>query len=74
MRKGAVYSRTTTWVFRAAPAVGLVSVVSALALLPVHDTPALLCFPGDLILFAYSLGLMRFFTVVAALTLALMAT
>lgn len=67
LRKGAVYSRTTSWVFRAAPAVGLASVVAALALLPVSGTPAPLSFAGDLILFAYCLGLMRFFTVVAAL-------
>ena len=67
LRKGAVYSRTTTWVFRAAPAIGLASVVAALALLPVSGTPAPLSFAGDLILFAYCLGLMRFFTVAAAL-------
>jgi len=67
LRKGAVYSRTTTWVFRAAPAIGLASVVAVLALLPVPGIPAPLSFAGDLILFAYCLGLMRFFTVVAAL-------
>ena len=67
LRKGAVYSRTTTWVFRAAPAVGLASVIATLALLPVSGAPAPLSFAGDMILFAYCLGLMRFFTVVAAL-------
>ena len=67
LRKGAVYSRTTTWVFRAAPAIGLASVVAALTLVPVSGIPAPLSFAGDLILFAYCLGLMRFFTVVAAL-------
>ena len=67
LRKGAVYSRTTTWVFRAAPVVGLASVVTALTLVPVSGTPAPLSFSGDLILFAYCLGLMRFFTVIAAL-------
>ena len=67
LRKGAVYSRTTTWVFRAAPAVGLASVVAALMLMPISGAPAPLSFTGDLILFAYCLGLMRFFTVVAAL-------
>lgn len=67
LRKGAVYSRTTTWVFRAAPAIGLASVVAVLALLPVAGIAAPLSFGGDLILFAYCLGLMRFFTVVAAL-------
>ena len=67
LRKGAVYSRTTTWVFRVAPVIGLVSVLGALALLPALDTPGLVAFPSDLILFAYCLGLMRFFTVAAAM-------
>ena len=67
LRKGAVYSRTTTWVFRAAPAVGLASVIGAMAVLPIAGTAAPLSFAGDLILFAYCLGLMRFFTVAAAL-------
>jgi formate hydrogenlyase subunit 4 len=65
--KGAVYSRTTSWVFRAGPIVGLASVVMALTLVPFGNQPAPLQFQGDLILFAYLLGLMRFFTVLAAL-------
>ena len=67
LRKGAVYSRTTTWVFRAGPIVGLAAVVVAMALVPFGKMPALVAFPGDLILFAYLLGLVRFFTVIAAL-------
>ena len=67
LHKGAVYSRTTTWVFRAGPLVGLSAVGVALTLLPFGGTPALLAFPGDFILFAYLLGLLRFFTVLAAL-------
>ncbi len=67
LRKGAVYSRTTTWVFRAAPAISLASVAAALTILPVPGSPAPVSFPGDLILFAYCLGLMRFVTVIAAL-------
>lgn len=67
LRKGAVYSRTTTWVFRAGPIVGLASVLVALALVPFGGAPAPVNFGGDLVLFAYLLGLMRFFTVIAAL-------
>lgn len=67
VQKGAVYSRTTTWVFRAGPIVGLGAVLTALALMPFGGTPALLAFPGDLVVFAYMLGLARFFTVLAAL-------
>jgi len=67
LRKGAVYSNTTSWVFKAGPVVGLASVLVALAITPFGSAPALLRFPGDLLLLAYVLGLMRFFTVVAAL-------
>lgn len=67
VQKGAVYSPTTTWVFRAGSIVGLGAVLVALALLPFGGRPALLAFPGDLVLFTYLLGLVRFFTVLAAL-------
>ncbi|MBI2570100.1 MAG: NADH-quinone oxidoreductase subunit H [Candidatus Schekmanbacteria bacterium] len=67
LRKGAVYSRTTTWVFRAAPVVGLAAILLATTLLPLAALPALLAFPGDFILLAYLLGLVRFFAVIGAL-------
>jgi formate hydrogenlyase subunit 4 len=65
--KGAVYSHTTTWLFRAGPIVGLAAMLTALALLPFGGEPALLAFPGDLLLLAYVLGVARFLTVLAAL-------
>ncbi len=67
LRKGAVYSRTTTWVFRAGPIVSLGSVLSAGLILPLASNVAPLGFTGDVILFAYLLGLSRFFTMAAAL-------
>jgi formate hydrogenlyase subunit 4 len=67
VQKGAVYSRTTTWVFRAGPIVSLGAILAALTLLPFGGMPALAAFPGDLVVFAYLLGLVRFFTVLAAL-------
>jgi formate hydrogenlyase subunit 4 len=67
LRKGVVYSRTTTWVFRSGPVIGLASVLVALAVVPFGNIAAPLHFGGDLLLLAYALGLMRFFTVVAAL-------
>ena len=66
MAKGAVYSRTTSWVFRAGPVIGLAAVVVAAALVPL-GAPALVAFPGDLLLFVYLLALARFSTVIAAL-------
>jgi formate hydrogenlyase subunit 4 len=67
LQKGAVYSTTTTWIFRAGPIVSLGATLVAASLLPFANWPAAIFFSGDLILFAYLLGLARFFTVVAAL-------
>jgi formate hydrogenlyase subunit 4 len=66
-RKGSVFSRTTTWVFRAGPVVGLATAVLAATLVPVAGRPALVSFEGDFLLMAYLLGLARFFTILAAL-------
>jgi len=65
-RKGSVFSRTTTWVFRAGPVVGLATSSLAALLVPLGSVAAF-SFEGDVVLFAYLLGLGRFFTVAAAL-------
>ncbi len=67
LRKGAVYSETTTWIFRAGPVIGLASMIGALALIPFGAFAAFAPFTGDLVLVAYLLALARFFTVLAAL-------
>ena len=67
LRKGAVYSRTTTGIFRAGPIVGFGAALLALAFVPLGGVPAMLSFNGDFLLIAYLLGVMRFFTVIAAL-------
>jgi formate hydrogenlyase subunit 4 len=67
LRKGAVYSRTTTALFRAAPAAGLGAVAVATLLVPFGGAPALLSFPGDFVLVAGLLAFVRFATVTAAL-------
>ena len=67
LHKGAVYSTTTTWVFVAGPIVGLACVATALLIVPLGGVPGLLAFSGDFLLVAYLLGLMRFFTILAAL-------
>jgi formate hydrogenlyase subunit 4 len=65
--KAPVYSRTTTWVFRAGPTVGLAAVATSLALLPWTGIRALVSFEGDLVLFAGLMGIGRFLTIIAAL-------
>jgi formate hydrogenlyase subunit 4 len=65
--KGAVYSRTTTWVFRAGPVVGLAAILAAGLLVPLGAPAATVVFAGDFALMAALLGLARFVTVTAAL-------
>ena len=67
LRKGAVYSTTTTWVFRAAPVVGVVAPLVAASLVPLAGSAATLSFSGDFVGFAALLGLGRFAFVLAAL-------
>jgi len=67
LQKGAVYSKTTSWIFRAGPVVGLSAILVALTIVPLGGIAAPLAFSGDLLLLAYILGTMRFFTVIAAL-------
>ena len=66
-RKGAVYSRTTTWVFRVGPVVSLAAIATAGLFVGFGGAPAVLRFGGDFILVAYLLALARFATVLAAL-------
>lgn len=67
LRKGAVYSRTTTLLFTLGPIVALATTLCAGLLLPLVDARSPLGFAGDVILFAALLGLGRFFTMIAAL-------
>lgn len=67
MRKGFVFSDTTTWVFRAGPVVGVAVPVLAALLIPFGAVPAPFSFTGDLVLFIYLFALARFFTASAAL-------
>jgi formate hydrogenlyase subunit 4 len=67
LRKGTVYSRTSSWLIVAGPIAGLAAMSVALLLTPLGGVPALVGFPGDVFLLAYLLGLARFFTVLAAL-------
>lgn len=65
--KGAVYSRTTTWIFKAAPVIGLAALIVAAGLVPIAGSPSAVRFGGDLIVLVYLLGLLRFCTVLGAL-------
>lgn len=67
IQKNAVYSRITTWVFRAGPIVNLAALLTAATLIPVLSDRSMLGFSGDVILVAYLFALGRMFTVLAAM-------
>ena len=67
LRKGIVYGKTTSAVFRFAPAAVLAGALLASFLMPWGGISAPASFTGDFILFAYLMGATRFFTVLAAL-------
>jgi len=66
MGKGMVISTTTSWIFQAGPIITLAVVLMAGMLVPLGAFSAPIQFAGDLVLFAYLLGLGRFFTTTAA--------
>ena len=67
LRKGAVYSSTTTILFRIAPAVYLGSAIVAMLFVPVAGLNPLISFEGDVICFAYLLALGRVSLILAAM-------
>jgi formate hydrogenlyase subunit 4 len=66
-RKGVVYSRTTTILFRLAPVVLVATAFLATCFLPLDGATSPLRFAGDLVAFAGLLALGRFFLVLAAM-------
>ena len=67
LRKGAVYSTTTTALFRIAPAVYLGAAIVAMLFIPVANLNPLISFEGDVICFAYTLALARVAIILAAM-------
>src|SRR6266446_3380299 len=47
LHKGAVYSHTTTWVFRAGPIISLAATLAAMLLMPFGNCDAPIHFTGD---------------------------
>ena len=65
--KEVALSRTTTWVFLAAPALAVATPLLAGLLVPLGSFAAPVSFAGDFVLFTYLFALGRFFTAAAAL-------
>lgn len=66
-KKGAVYSNTTSIIFKIAPSVYLASVITAMLFIPIGSLHGLLSFHGDFVFFAYLLGIGKFMMIVAAM-------
>ncbi len=67
LRKGSVYSTSTTFVFKLGPIISFVTAIMLLLFFPFAGLPPVFSFHGDVIILFYLLGLGRFFTVLAAL-------
>lgn len=67
LKKGSVYSTSTTFIFKLGPVVSLGAAATALLFLPIAGHPPVLSFNGDVIFILYLLGLARFFTIAAAM-------
>ncbi len=67
LHKEAVYSTTTTALFRAVPSVYLGAAIVAALLIPTGELTPLLSFDGDLVAFAYLLALGRTALILAAM-------
>ncbi|MDZ4714479.1 MAG: NADH-quinone oxidoreductase subunit H [Cytophagales bacterium] len=67
LRKGSVYSTASSYIFQIGSTIYFASVVVASFFIPFDQQPALVSFPGDFVMFAYLLGLGRFFLIISAL-------
>jgi formate hydrogenlyase subunit 4 len=67
IKKGSVYSNSTTAVFKLGPIISLAASVTVLMFLPIAGYDPIFSFKGDVIFVLYILGLGRFFTIAAAM-------
>jgi len=66
-KKGAVYSLTTSVIFKIAPLIYFASALVATLFIPIGSFGAFLSFEGDFVFFAYLMGMGKFMMIVAAM-------
>jgi formate hydrogenlyase subunit 4 len=66
-KKGAVYSKTTGFIFQVAPSIYFASVIMAIMIIPLGQLKGIISFEGDFVFFAYVLGVGKFFSIISAL-------
>jgi formate hydrogenlyase subunit 4 len=66
-KKGAVYSKTTSFIFQIAPSIYFASVLMAIMVIPLGEYRGIISFEGDFVFFAYVLATGKFFSIISAL-------
>ncbi|MFA6570288.1 MAG: NADH-quinone oxidoreductase subunit H [Bacteroidota bacterium] len=66
-KKGAIYSTSTSFIYKVAPLVYLSSVSVSILFLSVGSKISLISFHGDFLLFAYLLAIGKFFMIISAM-------
>ena len=67
LRKGVVYSETSSFIFQIAPIIYFAYVIMAMLVVPFGQSRGVLSFHGDFIFFAYVLALGKFFSIISAM-------
>jgi len=67
LRKGSVFSHTTSYIFQWAPTVSLAAMITSMLVLPFGKYDAFLSFEADFVFFSYMLAFGKFFTIIGAL-------
>ncbi len=67
LQKGSVYSETTGFIFKIAPAVYFASVIMSILVIPFGKQTGIISFSGDFVFFAYILAAGKFFNIIGAL-------
>ena len=67
MKKDAVYSKTTSWVFKLAPVISFATIIFAALFVPLAGGKAIINIQFAFIIFAYILGFGKFFSLIASL-------
>jgi len=67
LRKGSVYSETTSIIFQLAPTIYISTILMAILFVPFGNQKGVISFSGDFVFFAYTLALGKFFMIIASL-------
>ena len=67
LRKGSVFSKTTSYIFQIAPIVYISSIICAILMMPFPGFPSIFGFEADFVMFAYLLGVGKFFFIISAM-------